>query len=130
MTAASGAAAWQFVPVVGGAAAPKARDVEIGSHQNSWNNAGTNSTISRQRLHASKPHRPKAQNPMTRVVRLEVYILQGGNMALETDTYKLVVSYFRCTRLELAFAQAQPGDVVALGLQLQPCVALTGVHAP
>ena len=78
MRAAGGAAAWHFIPVVDGAAVPTRQlaaleDVETGSHQNSWNDAGKNS---RQLLHAIRPHRPKAQKPMTRVVRLEVYTLQ------------------------------------------------------
>ena len=42
MATACGAATWYFIPAVGGAAVPKRQlaaleDVEIGSHQNSWN---------------------------------------------------------------------------------------------
>ena len=94
MKAAGGAAAWYFMPVVAGAAVPKRQlaaleDIEIGSHLNSWNNAGKSH---RHHLHAGQPHSNKAQIPMTRVVRLESYTLQGGNLMLETDSDKLVMS--------------------------------------
>ena len=125
MKAAGGAAAWYFIPVVGGAAVPKRQlaaleDVEIGSHQNSWNNAGKNS---RQYLCASRPHRHKAQKPMTGVVRLEAYTLQGGDLMLETDSDKLVMSrkfmlHSSRAHLCIGIAQARPGSMVALGLQL------------
>ena len=66
----------------------------------------------------------------TRVVRLESYTLQGGDLTLETDTDKLVVSSnFCCTRLELAFGQARPGNMVALRPHLQSCSALTAIQA-
>ena len=65
MKAAGGAAAWYFIPVVAGAAVPKRQlaafeDIEIGSHQNSWNRAGKNS---RQHLRAiSDPKAPERRN--------------------------------------------------------------------
>ena len=68
---------------------PSVEDIEIGSHQNSWNRAGKNS---RQHLRAIRPHRTKAQKKMTRVVRLESYTLQGGILTLETDSNKLVMA--------------------------------------
>ena len=94
MKAAGGAAAGYFIPVVAGAAVPKRQlaaleDIEIGSHQNSWNKAEKNS---RQHLRNIRPHRTKAQKPMTRVVRLDSYIVQSGKLTLETDSDMLVLS--------------------------------------
>ena len=95
MKAAGGAAAWYFIPVVGGTAVPKRQleslqNVEIGSHSNSWNNAGKKH---RPKLRANKPHRPKAlHSHTTRVVRFEAYTLQGGQMTMGTDSDMLVQS--------------------------------------
>ena len=93
MKAAGGAAAWYFIPVVGGAAVPKRQletleNVEIGSHPNSWNNVGKKH---RPKLRQNTPHRLKAtQSRTTRVVRFETYTLQGGQITLETDSDLLV----------------------------------------
>ena len=95
MKAAGGAAAWYFIPVVGGAAAPKRQletleNVKIGSHSNSWNNAGKKH---RPKLRANKFHRPKAPHGhTTRVGRFEAYTLQGGQMTTNADSDMLVQS--------------------------------------
>ena len=96
MKAAGGAAAWYFIPVVGGAAVPKRQletleNVEIGSHSNIWNNAGRKH---RPKLRAeTRPHRLKAaHSSTTRVVRFEAYTLQGGQMTMEADSDMLVQS--------------------------------------
>ena len=93
MKAAGGAAAWYFIPVVGGATVPKRQletleNVEIGSHLNSWNNAGKKH---RPKLRQHTPHSLKVPHcPSTRVVRFEAYTPQGGQMTLETDSDLLV----------------------------------------
>ena len=136
MKAAGGAAAWYFIPVVGGAAVPKRQletleDVEIGSHSNSWNNAGKKH---RPGLRANKPHRPKAPHShTTRAVRFEACTVQGGQMTIKTDSVMLVQSkrfLLHSSRAHNSYEQAQPGNMVAQRRQQQSYSVLKAIQAP
>ena len=93
MKAAGGAAAWYFIPVMGGPVLPirqlmALEDMEIGLHPNSWNEAGKKH---QKKLKPSRPHREKTAPSATQVVRMQLYTLQGG-LKLETDTDTLARS--------------------------------------
>ena len=93
MRAAGGAAAWHFVPVMGGASVTVRQlhaleDTETGP--NSWNDAGK---TRKKKLKPTRPHREKNAYSAARVVRFESYTLQDGlkdGLTLETDPDLLV----------------------------------------